>query len=166
MLGFGWLTLRQAQEALANGRLEDAQRLLAKPGVLGHKGSWELLQEVAQGFVRRGEKNLEQRNPAAAWDDLLHAEEIVKEKGTAPLRQALVALGLAEARAFLEAGEAGRAAEAVGRLRDRGVQQTEVQLLEEAARLWNSGRELADRGEFAQARQAVERIFRHWHGPW
>src|SRR5436309_3040436 len=102
MLGFGWLTLRQAQEALANGRLEDAQRLLAGPGVLGHKGSWELLQEVAQGYVHRGEKHLAQHNQAAAWDDLLRAEDIVKEKGTAPLRQALVQLGLADARALLE----------------------------------------------------------------
>jgi len=56
MIGFAWLTLRQAQEALKNGRLEDAHRLLGQSCAQGHKRSWELLQQVARGFLERGER--------------------------------------------------------------------------------------------------------------
>src|SRR5258708_24989104 len=93
MLGFAWLTLRQAQEALKTGRLEDAHRLLGQSAAQGHKRSWELLQQLARGFVQRGEKHLHQDDPAAAWNDLMHAEQIaVAESGAGRLRQALLRL--------------------------------------------------------------------------
>jgi len=41
MFGFAWLTLRQAQEALKNGRLEEAQRLLAQSSVHNHRRTGE-----------------------------------------------------------------------------------------------------------------------------
>src|SRR6185369_309041 len=47
MLGMAWLNLRQARAALANGHLEEAQRLLAEPAVQGHQKSWKLLEELA-----------------------------------------------------------------------------------------------------------------------
>jgi len=61
MIGFAWLTLRQAQEALKNGRLEDAHRLLGQSAAQGHKRSWELLQQLARGFVQRGETTFTKR---------------------------------------------------------------------------------------------------------
>src|SRR5437588_152722 len=57
-------------------------------------------------------------------------------------------------------GEPGRAVEAAGVLRDRAVRQPELQPLEEAARDWLKARDLADRGEFALARQVVDRVRR------
>src|ERR1700677_760558 len=74
MLGFGWLTLRQAQEALKGGRLDDAQRLLAEPGVQGNKRTWEVLQLLARAFAERGDKHLHLDDVAGAWADLLKAE--------------------------------------------------------------------------------------------
>src|SRR2546421_8992113 len=104
MLGFGWLTLRQAQEALKGGRLDDAQRLLAQPGVQGYKRTWELLQHLARAYAERGEKHLRQDDAGAAWADLLKAEHTgAAEPAAANLRQALTRLGLAEIRALLEA---------------------------------------------------------------
>src|SRR5262245_19573826 len=132
MLGFAWLTLRQAQEALKNGRLEEAYRLLSQPAAQGHKRSWELLAQVAQAFVERGERHLRQDDPSAAWNDLLAAEQVgVKDSGVAKLRQALTRLGMAEVRALLEAGEPGRAEEIITQLRNRSVQPPELQLLED-----------------------------------
>jgi len=161
MLGFAWLTLRQAQEALKNGRLEDAHRLLGQSAAQGHKRSWELLQQLARGFVQRGEKHLREEDAAAAWNDLMHAEQIAgAECGAGRLRQALVRLGIAQVRAMLEAGEPMRAAEIITQLRDRSVQQPELELLEEAAKSWGTAREQAGRGEFAQALQTVERVRR------
>src|SRR5262245_9240171 len=102
MLGFAWLTLRQAQEALKNGRLEDAHRLLCQPSAQGHKRSWGLLHQLAQAFAERSERRLRQDDVEGAWRDLLQAEQLGLEQGTDRLRQALVSLGLVQVRAFLE----------------------------------------------------------------
>src|SRR5438876_10613436 len=142
MLGIAWLAIRQAQEALKNGRLEEAQRLLGQPTAQGHKRSWELLQQVAQGFVERGEGHLRHDNAAAAWNDLVAAEQMgVADSAAFRLRQALTRLGLAEVRTLLEAGEPGRALEMVNQLGHRSVQQPELPLLEEAAKGWTSAKE-------------------------
>jgi tetratricopeptide (TPR) repeat protein len=159
MLGFAWLALRQAQEALKNGRLEEAQRLLCQPAAHGHKRSWELLQQVAQGFVERGERHLHHDNAAAAWNDLVAAEQMgAADSAAFRLRQALTRLGLAEVRTLLQAGEPGRALEMVNQLRHRSVQPPELPLLEEAAKGWAMAKEQAGRGEFAQAIRSAGRV--------
>lgn len=159
MLGFAWLTLRQANEALKTGRLEEAHRLLCEPDAAGHKGTCEMLQQVARGFVARGERNLQHDDVAAAWGDLQHAEQIgVADGGTAKLRQALIQRCLADARDILAAGEPGKAAEILSRLRQRGVQQPQLQLLAEAAKNWERARELAEHGEFAQAIRSAAHV--------
>jgi hypothetical protein len=159
MLGIGWLTLRQAQEALQSGRLEEAQRLLSLPETQGHKGSSQLWQQLAQGYTERGRQNLKHDEVEAAWKDLLQAEKTgACDSGAARLRQELTRLGLAEARKLLEAGEPGRAVEALAPLNKGSARQADVQLMEEAAKGWNLARDLAARGEFALAQETVERV--------
>jgi tetratricopeptide (TPR) repeat protein len=161
MFGLGWLAIRQAQEALKNERLEEAQRLLGQPAVQGHKRSYELLQQLARGFAERGERHLRREDPVAAWNDLLQAEQVgAAENAAARLRQALTRQGITEARALLEAGEPARALEAIAQLRDRAVRRPEVEPMEEAARGWVKVLELAGRGDFAQALPALERVRR------
>jgi tetratricopeptide (TPR) repeat protein len=161
MLGFAWVTLRQAQEALQSGRLEEAHRLLCEPNAMGHKGTWDMLRQIAHAYVERGARHLQREDLAGAWNDLKQAEQIgAADDSAVDLRQALTQRGLADAKAMLEAGEPARAAEALTQLRDRGVQLAEVKLVEEAARAWTSARDLADRGEFPQAVQAAERVGR------
>jgi FHA domain len=163
MLGMAWLTLRQAQEALKNGRLEEAQRLLAQSGANGHKQSWPLLQQVAQGFVDRGLRHLERNDPEAAWGDLLRSEQVgAAEKAAADLRQKLTRPAIVDVRARLEAGQPARAAEAVALLHERAVRTPELQTLEETAKDWAQAQQLADRGEFAAAQTVVERLRRIW----
>src|SRR5262245_54978184 len=116
MLGMGWLTLRQAQEALENGRLEEAARLLGQPEVQGHKGASPLLRQLAQELVKRAEAHLQHDNPAAAWNDLRQAEKWGPIDGKlARLRQALTRRELTEVQKLLEVGEAKRAAEVIAR---------------------------------------------------
>jgi tetratricopeptide (TPR) repeat protein len=166
MLGFAWLTLRQAQEALKNGRLEEAHRLLNQAGAQGHKRSWELLQQLASGFAERGERHLRQENVESAWGDLLRAEELALGDATAArLRQALERLGLVQARALLQAGEPGRATEALAFLHQRSVQHPDLKALDEAAQKWLLARELAGRGEFTLALAAVDRVARFLSAP-
>jgi hypothetical protein len=161
MLGFAWLAIRQAQEALKNGRLEEAHRLLCQSAAQGHKKSFELLNQVVHGFVERGERHLGRDDPEAAWHDLLQAEQLDRDNREADrLRQALVRRGLAEVRSLLQAGEPGRAAETIARLRERSVRQPELLLLDEATKGWLQARDHAARGEFARALLAVERVRR------
>ncbi len=161
MLGFAWLAIRQAQEALRTGRLEEAYRLLCQPAAQGHKRSGQLLKQVARAFVSRAERHLQQNDKAAAWNDLVAAEQVgVTDQAIARFRQQLTQLGLKEVHELVETGEPGRAAEAIAQLRHRSVGLSELRALEEAARSWMLAREQADRGEFALALQAVGRVVR------
>jgi hypothetical protein len=161
MLGFVWLTLRQAQEALKNGRLEEAQRLLEQPSAHGHRRAGELLVQLARGYAERGERHLRRDDAEGAWRDLLLAEQLgTKELTCDRVRQALTSLGIAEVRALLQAGETARAEEAVARLRQRGARSPELQVLEETLKGWVQARVLADQGEFGPALAEVERVRR------
>jgi len=163
MLGFPWLALRQAQEALKNERLEEAHRILCQPCAQGHKGSWEILQQLARGFVERGERHLQHEDPTAAWNDLLLAEQVGAVDSVASrLRYALTRLGLAEVRTLLAAGETTRAGEVIVLLRNRAVRHPELERLDEVAKSWSQARDLANRGEFAQSLQEMERVRRLW----
>jgi tetratricopeptide (TPR) repeat protein len=161
MFGFAWLTLRQAREALKNGRLEEAQRLLNQSAAQGHKRSYDLLQQVAHGYAERGERHLRHDNAEAAWSDLLQAELLGNgETGADRLRQALVRLGLVQARSLLEASEPLRAADVLAQLRFRGVVHPEAQPLEETAQNWLLARDAVERGEFNQALDFLDRVAR------
>src|SRR5262245_39238069 len=67
MFSFAWLTIRQAQEALKHGRLEEAQRLLGQPAAQGHQRTWELSRQLARALVERGVRHLRQDDPNGAW---------------------------------------------------------------------------------------------------
>src|SRR5262245_13393889 len=160
MLGLGWFALRQAQEALKAGHLDEVQRLLSQPGMDNRRGR-ELRGQLARAYAERGERHLRRDDAAAAWGELLRAEHAdATEPTAAHLRQALMRLGLAEVRALLEVGKPSRALEVASHLRERGVRQPELDSLTEAARHWVRAMELADRGEFAQSRLAGEQAQR------
>ncbi len=157
MLGFAWLTLRQAQEALKNGRLEEALRLLEQPAARSHRKTHQLVVQLARRFVERGERCLDLDDAEGSWRDLLQAEALgTGEKTGDRLRQTLTGLGMAELRALLQAGDTTRAEEALAHLRQRRVRSAELQVLEQGLRAWSHARELAQRGEFGLALEASE----------
>jgi tetratricopeptide (TPR) repeat protein len=159
MLGFAWLTLRQAREAIKNGRLEEAHRLLCHPAAHGHKQSWELSQQLARAYVERGVRHLRQEDPEAAWVDLLLAEQINASDAAAErLRKALVRLGLAQVRGLLDGGEPTKAGDAAGLLQERAARHPDLQWLRDAAHGWSLAKDLASRGEFTQAVEALNRV--------
>jgi tetratricopeptide (TPR) repeat protein len=159
MLGFAWLTLRQAREALKNGRLEEAHRLLCQPAAHGHQRSWELSQQLARAYVERGIRHLREDDPEAAWVDLGLAEQINRSDAAAErLRKALVRLGLVQVQSQLQAGEPGKAAEVAALLQERAARHPDLPGLDEAARTWALARDLASRGELTQALEALDRV--------
>ena len=159
MFGFAWLALRQAQDAIKDGRLEEALRLLDDPSAQTQRGSGALLVQLARAFVERGERYLRRDDAEAAWRDLLQAEQLqTAERSTERLREALARLGLAEVRGILQAGEPGRADEAITRLRLRGVRSAELAVLDEVVCGWQTARELAGRGDFPRGVETIERV--------
>jgi hypothetical protein len=162
MLGTGWLTIRQAQEALKNGRLEEAHRLLGQSAAQGHKRSWELLQQVADGFVQRGQRHLKQNDLEGAWNDLLLAEQVglADDSAAVRLRQELVRKGLDELKGMLQVGDPGRAVALAQLLYGRSVRHGEFEILETVAKDWVQARDLGERGEFNMATLIVERTLR------
>jgi len=161
MAWFAWLAMRQAQEALKHGRLEEALRFLSQPHAQDRRGAAALVGKLARAFVERGERSLRKDDPDAAWRDLLHAEHLqTPEKSAEHLRDALTRLGTAEVRALLQAGEPGRAEEVVARLRGKLVPSPELHALDEGARGWLSARDQAGRGEFPRAVETVDRVRR------
>ncbi len=161
MLGLGWLTLRQVQESLDHGRLEEAHRLLGMPEVQGHKGTAPLIRQLAEMFVGRAAQHLRHENLTAAWNDLRKAEQLGGSgSDTDRLRQEVTKRGLAEAQKLLDAGEPSRAAEAVAQLKHETTPVADVQLVEEVSKGWCLARDLATRGEYALALETVERVHR------
>lgn len=161
MFGFAWLTLRQAQEALRQGRLEETLRLVELPAVRTHRRGGELLVRLAKAYIDRGEAHLKRDDVDAAWADLLQAEQLsVAPKVAERLRLGLTRLGIAELRAQLQIGDTTRAEEAVMKLRQRAAASTELGVLEEGLRGWIRARELAGRGEFGLANEVADQAGR------
>jgi hypothetical protein len=117
-----WLILRQASEAVANGRPDDAHRLLAPLVDEGNRKAQRAAREVVKAYCTRAAKQLDQDQPDAAWWDLLAAESLnTGEKCVAELRLTLTRLGLVQARGALEIGDPAAATTVTSRLRERGV---------------------------------------------
>lgn len=95
-----WLTLRKVRDALANGRWEEAYRLVNLPELREHRRHAAWIRQVGQGFLARAGKHLENNNLEAAWKDLQQAEEagMSEDLASLRLRQELASRGIKEAR--------------------------------------------------------------------
>ena len=161
MFGFAWLTVRQAQEAIKHGKLDDARRLMEQPSMRSHRKAGELAVALARAYAERGERSLKADDTEAAWRDLLQAEGIgCLDKSAERLRRDLASLGLVELRALLLAGEIARADEARLKLRQRAVRSPELLVVEEGLHAWLRASELADQGEMVLASDTLERARR------
>ncbi|HJZ56150.1 MAG TPA: FHA domain-containing protein [Gemmataceae bacterium] len=154
-----WLTLRQAREAVAHDRPDEAHRLIEPLLAEGYHKAWRLARDVVRAYVARGQRFLDAENPDAAWGELLAAETLnTGEKRVSELRLTLTRFGLVQARGTLEAGRPLDAIEAVARLRERGVKNPDLARTEEAAQDWVMAAELADKGEFLRAFSEIDRL--------
>jgi hypothetical protein len=154
-----WLALRQAQEAVAAKRPEDAHRALGPLLAEGDRRALKLAREIARAYAARARAALDQHTPEPAWRDLVAAEGLnTGERVVGELRQELSKLAVAQARGMLEAGRPVDAVAHVARLRERGVRLPELDRFEVAAQEWVLAEELADRGEFLRAQDQADRV--------
>jgi len=158
MFGFTWLTHRQAGEAIKQGLLDEALRLLRQPNLRAHRRTGELMLLLARAYADRGERRLRQNDAEQAWCDLLLAESLQTGEKTADrLRRALTELGVTEVRSLLQTGDVNRADELLARFRDRGATSTELGTLEQGLRLWAQARDLAGSGNIGPALEAANK---------
>jgi hypothetical protein len=154
-----WLALRQAQEAVAAKRPEDAHRALGPLLAEGDRRALKLAREVARAYAARARTALDLHTPEPAWRDLVAAEGLnTGERVVGELRQELSKLAVAQVRGMLEAGRPVDAVAHVVRLRERGVRLPELDRFEAAAQEWVLADELADRGEFLRAQDQADRV--------
>jgi tetratricopeptide (TPR) repeat protein len=161
MFGFTWLTLKQIREAIRQGRLDEAARLLESPSIRQHRQAGELLTQLARAFVEQGERSLAQEETERAWSYLQAAERLgLADKSFEKLRRDLVSFEMAQLRALLSAGELSRADALRLQLRAREVRSPELLVLEEGLQSWTRAMEWAEQGEFTMALDDLERTRR------
>ncbi|MCZ2342315.1 MAG: FHA domain-containing protein, partial [Bacteroidales bacterium] len=147
-----WLALKQAREALRTGQPDEARRLLEPLAAEGYRKAIVLIREVARAYLAWAERHLRADDAELAWRNLLAAESLqTGEEAAVRLRHTLTRLGLAQCRAALEAGHPARVLESIARLRERGVQSPEFDVLESASQEWLLASDQADRGDFELA---------------
>jgi FHA domain len=156
-----WIIKWRAREALKNGQPEEAHRLLDGLIASGNRRAFALRADVVRGYLERAEGALGHHDVEAAWADLVRLEALADgDGGVVRLRDKLTRLGIAEIRASLEAGSPLQALKAAARLKERPATSPEIAPLVESAQEWVIAVENADRGDFASARTALERIRR------
>ncbi|MCS6977408.1 MAG: hypothetical protein NZM31_10435 [Gemmatales bacterium] len=154
-----WLMLRQAEEALRGGRLEEAVRLINEPHVCGHKKAEALRSRLSRAYLERARQHCRHGDWRAAWKDLAEAEQCgCHGEDALRLQEDLQRRGLDEARRLLEARDPQGALEVVEQLRGKGMHGPELSRVEQAAKDWQVAERLAGRGEFGPALAMLERI--------
>lgn len=155
-----WLMLRQVEEAIRGGRLQEASHLLEQPEVQGHRKAERLCTALGLAYLERAARRFRQGDWRAAWDDLTeaerrgcHSEKCLRLK--AQIQQA----ALEEVRRMLEAREPRQAVQTAAEIRQRKGTCWELDLLEQAANEWLRAEKLARRGEFGPAVAVLERLF-------
>ena len=159
MTAFPSRSVAQARAAVAGGRPEVAEDLIAELRYDRPAQALEILREIARGYALRGRRHLLDKHADAAWQDLQSGEALnAGEPTVGELRDDLYRYGLAEARAALDEGDAFRVLGITQSLRDRRCSHPQLAKLDEMARDWMKARELADRGDFALSRQTLDGV--------
>jgi hypothetical protein len=150
------LQLRAAQEALRQGRLEEAGRLANDTAVREFLPARKLQAEIARQHLARGQARLVDGQSQAGWRDLDAADRLgARDSSAGRLRRQLLDHALSEVEAFLAADNAAAALERLDGL-DRHAGPTAASLrLREAARLIGAARRAAREARFIEAQHQL-----------
>lgn len=148
------LKLREADEAFHGGRLEEAGRLLSQSNLREFLPAKQLLAKVAGQLVERAERRAAGGQSTAGWRDLEAACNWGADAdAVSTLKQALVDRRLAEAEAYLAAGEPAAAVSRLDELVRHGDSGRPTRLLRDAATRMLEAQRQCRRGEFARAEE-------------
>jgi len=146
------MQLRQAEQAMAGGRLDEAGRLLTQHDLRQFMPGMELSTQVAERMARRGRQRIEEGNTMAGWRDFDAASVLANDTpDVEALRQQLVDRAVGECRAFLAAGDPAAALSRLSGLESRGLASSEVRVLKQVASHWSEALRHGRQGNFPAA---------------
>lgn len=150
------LKLREAEELFQRGQLDQAGRLLQQGNLGEFLPAKQLLTKIATELAHRAGRRVEGGQSSAGWRDLETAQALGAD-GTQvmELKQQFIERRLAEAEAYLDAGEPAAAAARLEELGQRGAENRQVRLLREVASQMLSAQRLSRQGEFSQAEEIL-----------
>ena len=148
------LKLREAEEALRSGRLEEAGRLLRTGGLNEFLPGKQLLEKVARQIAERAKRRVSVGQTLDGWRDLETAAEMGADANLVDgLRQRFVEQGLAEVEAYLKAGDPTAAAQRLSQLERQHASSRDVRVLTQATARVLAAQQRCHRGDFADAEQ-------------
>ena len=156
---FQWrLKLREARQALAAGRVDEARQLLGDETLQEFLPAKQLAGEVAEKFVERGRQRIAWGESQAGMQDLGVAEKLGgMAEGVDAARHEYAWSAAEQAIAHFTAGDPEAAGERIDRARRRGVVDETLRSLGDLAQRWCEARRLADTGEMSAAQSSLAR---------
>jgi len=150
------IKLREAGEALRQGRLEEATRLLSEQGLMEFLPAKQLMARIAQQMAHRAEQRFAAGATVGGWRDLEEAERLgAGDHAVARLKQQFIDGGLGEAESYLKAGDPAAAVARLEALERQGAGGREFRLTREAAAKVLAAQRMCLSGGFAQAEEAL-----------
>jgi hypothetical protein len=150
------LRLREAEEALKSGRLDEASRLLGDEELRKYFPAKRLLANAAQQMVARGQLHAQKAETAAGWQDLQAAAELGAEADAlSQLREKLMELAIAEAERLLSAGNVDACLATLDRLGHRGGQSPALRQFKHVVRKFEQARRQWRQGKLAEADETL-----------
>lgn len=150
------IKLREVEEALKGGRLDDASRLLLEADLRQYQPAQRLLADLSTKMLERGRTRVEKGESSAGWHDLAAAEKLGADAVAATsLRQRLVQTALSEAEQLLAAGSCESCLAAIEKLERYGGAGQETRQLKTVVRRFDDARKLIRRGKFVEAQDAL-----------
>ncbi len=158
MLGHWRIVLKQAEEAARAGHYDEALALASRPDVADHRQAVRLRDQLGKELLARAGRRGEADDLEGAIADLKLAET----HGAPPDLIASSRLQLAEKvaqelRLTLSAGDPARVQQRIETLATEHVSGPTLRRLREAAENWTQAQTECQKGEFARAREALDR---------
>lgn len=150
------IKLREVEQAIKSGRLDDASRLLFEGDLRQYYPAQKLVTNLAGQIVDRGRTRVAKGETSAGWHDLEAAEKLGADAAvTGSLKRQLSEQALAEAEQLLAAGSCEACLAVIEKLERRGGAGQDTRQLKQVVRKFDEGRKLVRRGKFAEAQAAL-----------
>ncbi|MEM1305414.1 MAG: hypothetical protein AAGG46_10990, partial [Planctomycetota bacterium] len=153
--------LRQAKQAVDDGRYGEASRLLADPQLSEFLPAKRLADQLAARLASRAGRRIAAGQSAAGFADLGLAENVADRKTkVAEAKHDYAERVVADVVSRIEAGSYAAAREEIARAGRRGVGCSSLRLLGEIADFGDSSNHAADRGEMSSAEASLDQAVR------
>jgi hypothetical protein len=146
------LELRQAEDALKQGRLEEAGRLACRGNLQEFLPAQKLLGEIAARLAERGRQRTAGGETSAGWNDVeLAARFGADAESVSLVRRQMVDAASVELERYLAADEPQAALDRLDALERRHIDDRRLRELRQVAQDLADARRLARQGRFAEA---------------